>query len=92
MRLHVLRNAIIPILHGLPASILGALVGAILTERVYVVPGAGNLLTRAINAYDNGVIVGLTLFYAVLSVVSVILGDLVLSAVDPRISLAGKEG
>lgn len=87
-RSHVLKNAAIPILHGLPASILGALVGAIVTERVYVVPGAGGLLTDAIGAYDNGVIVGLTLFYAVISVAAVILGDLTISAVDPRIQLS----
>lgn len=88
---HVLKNAIIPIVHGIPAGILGAMVGAIITERVYVVPGAGNLLTRAINAYDNGVIVGVALFYAVLSVASVILGDVLMSAADPRIQLASKE-
>ena len=83
---HILRNAVIPLVHGIPASVLGALVGAIITERVYVVPGAGGLLSRAINSYDNGVIVGVTLFYAVLSAASVILGDLLLGAVDPRIS------
>ena len=88
---HVLKNAIIPIVHGIPAGILGAMVGAIITERVYVVPGAGNLLTRAINAYDNGVIVGVALFYAVLSVASVILGDILMSVADPRIKLAPKE-
>lgn len=90
-RKHILRNAIIPIAHGIPASILGALTGAIITERVYVVPGAGNLLTTAINLYDNGVIVGMTLFYAVLSVASVILGDILISVLDPRISFVSKE-
>lgn len=87
---HVVRNAAIPIVHGIPGNVLGALVGAIITERVYVVPGAGNLLTRAINQYDNGVIVGLTAFYASLGVLSVILGDLLMAAVDPRIRLAEK--
>ena len=77
--------------HGIPGSILGALVGAIITERVYVVPGAGNLLTEAINKYDNGVIVGVTLFYAVLTVVSIILGDILMSVVDPRISFSTKD-
>ena len=91
-RSHVLKNAAIPMIHGIPASILGALVGAIITERVYVVPGAGNLLTGAINAYDNGAIVGVTVFYAVISVASVILGDVLISAADPRISFAHKEG
>ncbi len=91
-RSHVLKNAAIPIFHGLPASVLGALVGAIVTERVYTVPGAGGLLTDAIGAYDNGVIVGLTLFYAVISVLAVILGDLTVSAVDPRIRLSERRG
>ena len=87
---HILKNAIIPVVHGIPGSILGAMTGAIITERVYVVPGAGNLLTRAINTYDNSVIVGVTLFYAILTVVSVILGDVLMSLVDPRISFTSK--
>jgi oligopeptide transport system permease protein len=89
-RKHILKNAIIPIVHGIPGSVLGALVGAIITERVYVVPGTGNLLTEAINKYDNGVIVGVTLFYALLSVISIILGDILMSLVDPRISFTTK--
>ncbi len=91
-RKHVLKNAAIPIIHGIPGSVLGSLVGAIITERVYVVPGAGNLLTNAINAYDNGVIVGVTLFYASLSVVAIIFGDILMSMVDPRISFTTKKG
>ena len=55
-----------------------------------MVPGAGNLLTKAINMYDNGVIVGVTMFYAILSVVSIILGDVLMSMVDPRISFTAK--
>jgi oligopeptide transport system permease protein len=89
-RKHILKNASIPIVHGVPGAILSALVGAIITERVYTVPGAGNLLTIAINQYDNGVIVGMTLFYALLSVVSIILGDVLIAIVDPRISYSGK--
>ncbi|MCD7832690.1 MAG: ABC transporter permease [Lachnospiraceae bacterium] len=88
---HIFKNAVIPIVQGIPGSVLGALVGAIITERVYVVPGAGGLLTDAINKYDNGVIVGVTLFYALLSVVSIILGDVLMSVVDPRISFTSKD-
>lgn len=88
---HILKNAAIPIIHGIPGNVLFALTGAIITERVYVVPGAGNLLTEAIGRYDNGVIVGVTLFYAVLSVVSIILGDILMSLVDPRISFTTKD-
>lgn len=88
---HILKNASIPVIHGIPASVLGCLTGAIITERVYVVPGAGNLLTEAINKYDNGVIVGVSLFYAILSVVAIILGDILMSMVDPRISFSSKD-
>lgn len=90
-RKHILKNASIPIVHGIPAQVLWALTGAIITERVYVVPGAGNLLTTAINKYDNGVIVGITLFYALLSVISIILGDILMATVDPRISFTTKD-
>lgn len=87
---HILKNAIIPIVHGIPGSVLFSMTGAIITERVYVVPGVGNVLTTAINNYDNGVIVGVTLFYALLSVISIILGDVFMSLVDPRISFTSK--
>lgn len=87
---HIWKNAVIPIVHGIPGSLVFAMTGAIITERVYAVPGAGNLLTQAINRYDNGVIVGVTLFYAILTVISVILGDLLISTVDPRISFTSK--
>ena len=87
---HILKNAIIPVVHGIPGSILFSLTGAIITERVYVVPGVGNMLTKAISAYDNGVIVGMVLFYAVLTVASIILGDVLMSMMDPRISFTSK--
>lgn len=89
-RKHIMKNALIPILNGIPGSVLGALTGAIITERVYVVPGVGNVLTKAINAYDNSVIVGITLFYAVLSILSLIIGDILMALSDPRISFNQK--
>ena len=47
-----------------------------------------NLTT--INSYDNSVIVGVALFYAVLSVISLILGDILMALADPRISFSTK--
>ena len=91
-RIHISRNAMIPLVHGIPGNILGCLTGAIITESVYAVPGVGNLLTRAINGHDNGIIVACTVFYTTLSIISVILGDLLLTKVDPRISLTSSKG
>ena len=88
---HIWKNAAIPIVHGIPSSVIFSMTGAIITERVYSVPGAGNLLTQAINKYDNSVIVGVALFYAVLSVISIILGDVLMATVDPRISFSTKD-
>ena len=91
-RKHISPNALIYLVHGIPGSILGALTGAIVTERVYAVPGVGGLLTNAINGYDTGIIVACTVFYTTLSIVSVILGDLLLAKYDPRISLSSSKG
>ena len=89
---HISKNAMIYLVHGIPASILGCLTGAIITETVYSVPGVGRLLTQAINTHDNGVIVAVTVFYTTLSILSQILGDLLLAHYDPRISLNADKG
>jgi oligopeptide transport system permease protein len=91
-RQHISANAMIYLVHGIPGSILGCLTGALITERVYSVPGVGNLLTVAINSHDNGIIVACTVFYTTLSIISVILGDLLLAKYDPRISLSKSKG
>lgn len=91
-RTHISRNAMIYIVHGIPGAILGSLTGAIITERVYGLPGVGNLLTEAINRHDNAIIVACTVFYTTLSIISLILGDLLLAKYDPRISLSSSKG
>jgi len=90
--IHISKNAMIYLVHGIPANILGCLTGAIITERVYSVPGVGNLLTTAINMHDNGIILACTVFYTSLSIISLILGDLLLAKYDPRISLSEEGG
>ena len=91
-RVHIFRNALIYIVHGIPSSIIFCLIGAIITERVYAVPGVGNLLTQALSNHDNGIIVACTVFYTSLQVIAVLLGDLLLAKVDPRISLSSDKG
>lgn len=83
---HIMRNAIIPIVHGIPGAILGSLTGAIITERVYAVPGMGKMLTDAINAYNNQMVIALTFIFTSLSVFSLLLGDILMTIVDPRIT------
>ena len=80
------------LVHGIPSSIIFCLTGAIITERVYSVPGVGNLLTVALNSHDNGIIVACTVFYTSLEIIALIAGDLLLAKYDPRISLSGEGG
>ena len=89
-RKHIMRNAVVPIVQGIPASVLFSLVGAFYTEKVYAIPGTGGLMVTAIQTYDNNVIVGVCLFYGLLSVVSLVLGDVLMAMVDPRISFNTK--
>ena len=89
---HIFRNAMIFIVHSIPADILGCLVGAIITERIYGVPGIGGLLTNAINSYDNGIIIASTVFYTAISIIAMIAGDLLLAKYDPRVSFTNERG
>ena len=90
--IHIARNAMIFIVQGIPASILFALTGALLTERVYGIPGVGGIMITAINQHDNAVIVAMTLILTAISIAGQILGDLLLAKYDPRISLSSDSG
>jgi peptide/nickel transport system permease protein len=82
---HVLRNAVIPtvMLFGLN---IGTLIGgAVITETVFAVPGAGRLMVDSIFGRDYPVIQGLTLALALLVSLVFLVTDLVHAALDPRI-------
>ena len=91
-RNHIFKNAIIPIAHGIPSSLAGCITGAIVTEAVYAVGGMGKMLPDSIKSYNNSMIVALTFMLAGISVLSVLLGDIILTKIDPRISLSEKAG
>ena len=87
---HILKNAIIPIVNGIPASIVLCISGAVITESVFAIPGMGKMLPDAINAANNNMIITLTFIFTSLSVISLLLGDLLMTLVDPRIQLSSK--
>ncbi len=88
---HVLKNAFVPLVQYIPASLLLTIGGSLLVERFFSVPGMGPLLTDAINRYDTNVVQGCVFIYASLGILGVFLGDVAMSIIDPRIRLAGKE-
>ena len=89
---HILKNAIIPIVNGIPASIVLQISGAIYTETIFAIPGMGKMLPDAIKSVNNNMIVTLTFIFTALSIFSLFAGDLLLTWVDPRISLNAKKG
>ena len=89
---HVFRNSVVPMVNLIPCSILLTISGSIYTESLYSIPGMGGLLVDVIKRQDNSMIVALVVIFAALSIIGLLLGDILMGLVDPRISFAKKEG
>lgn len=83
---HVLRNALISTVTLFGLSIGTLLGGAVVTESVFAVPGAGRLMIDSIFGRDYPVIQGLTLTLAVLVSLVFLLTDIVQAWLDPRVA------
>jgi oligopeptide transport system permease protein len=82
---HSLPNAAIPVLTILGPMMAGLLAGSFIVEQLFSIPGTGRLLVQAINARDYGMIMGTTLFYAVIIAVANLMVDIAYAYFDPRI-------
>ena len=87
---HILRNAIIPFVNGIPARIVLSISGSVMAESVFAIPGMGKMLPDSIKVFNNNMIITLTFIFTSLSVFSLMLGDLAMTLVDPRIQLGEK--
>ena len=87
MWVHVLRNASIPIITSIMASLPGLLIGAFLIERFFSIPGIGREVILAVERSDFPVIKAITVYVAVATMVFNLLADLMYKAVDPRVQL-----
>lgn len=83
---HVLRNALISTVTLFGLSIGTLLGGAVITETVFAVPGAGRLMIDSIYGRDYPVVQGMTLALAVLVSMTFLLTDIVQAWLDPRVS------
>lgn len=89
---HILKNAIIPIVNGIPSSIILCISGALITETAFAIPGMGKMLPDAIKVANNNMVINLVFIFTTLSIFSILIGDLLMTVVDPRIQLAAKGG
>lgn len=84
---HTIRNAILPIVTILGTSIAGVVVGSFVIEGIFAIPGLGKHFVQSITHQDYTLIMGTTVFYAVILIVMMFLVDIVYGLVDPRIRL-----
>ena len=87
---HILKNAIIPIVNQIPVSIVMTISGSVITETVFAIPGMGKMLPDSINMLNNNMVITLTFIFTGLSVFAVLVGDLLMTVIDPRIKLTEK--
>ena len=84
---HAVRNAILPIISVLGTLISGLLTGSFVVEKIFGIPGLGSLFVKAISNRDYTLIMGTTIFYAIVLVAMLFFVDLAYMAIDPRIKL-----
>ena len=89
---HVMKNAFLPLAQYLPYSVLLTVGGSILVEKMFGVPGLGNLLPDAIAKYDSNLVIAVVSLYASLGIMGLFLGDVLMIVLDPRIRLTEKGG
>jgi peptide/nickel transport system permease protein len=83
---HAFRNTLIPFVTLIGLTLPGLISGAVILEQIFSWPGIGKLLYEAITFNDYPLITGLTFMFAVATLLSQLLADILYAFVDPRIS------
>lgn len=84
---HALRNALLPVITLLGLELPGLFAGAIILEKIFAWPGIGRINLDAIGVRDYPLLMGFTMFLAILTIIGNLLADVFYAAADPRIRL-----
>ena len=84
---HVLRNAMIPVVTFWGMTLADMLVGSIVIEQVFNVPGIGRILLTSISYRDYPVVQAIIVLIAVVVIVTNFCVDMIYQWIDPRISV-----
>jgi peptide/nickel transport system permease protein len=87
IRRHGLRAGLTPIVTAAGLDLAGLLGGAIITERIYSLPGIGSLAVNSVVDADLPLTVGITLVTATFIIVANLIVDLLYAVIDPRVRL-----
>lgn len=82
---HVMRNAILPVVTYIGPMFAALITGSFVVEKVFGIPGIGNLFTNSILNRDYTLIMGITVFFSVILVICILVVDILYVLIDPRI-------
>ncbi|HEV2074413.1 MAG TPA: ABC transporter permease, partial [Thermomicrobiales bacterium] len=83
--LHAMRNALIPVITIIALQLPGVIGGAVITEQIFLIPGIGSALIKALSSKDIPVVMAITFGIAVAVVLFNIVADVLYAIMDPRI-------
>lgn len=86
---HAFRNSLVPILPMIIAEFMGILMGSLIIERIFAIPGIGNVYVQSVNVRDYSVFMAISMFYTAIGLFTGILIDISYGLVDPRIRMGG---
>jgi peptide/nickel transport system permease protein len=83
---HVFRNSLLPIITMFVSIFPAMLGGSVVIERIFSVPGMGNLIIDAINLRDRELLLANALIVGLVNMLALLLADILYALADPRIS------
>ena len=88
---HALKNSLLPVISYLGPLSSSILTGSFIIEKIFGVPGLGGWFVNSVANRDYTVIMGVTVFYSTILMISVLAVDIVSTIIDPRIKLDNTE-
>ena len=85
---HGLRNAAIPVVTVVALQLATLLIGAVVVERVFVIPGLGSFLLDSVAIRDLLVVQDVVMFLVVAVLLVNFIVDLIYVLIDPRLRTA----
>lgn len=84
---HVLRNAMIPIITYVIIQLPFLILGALLLESFFSIPGLGGMTLNALNSSDFPVIKAMAILSSVMYIIFGLVSDILYTVADPRVKL-----
>ena len=85
---HAFRNALIPLVTAITGWFMGIFGGSVVIESLFSWSGMGQVMLNSLMRTDYAVAMAMQVFYALVSLVAILLMDLIYGLVDPRIRVA----